>query len=301
MTPKTPPAFSVSRETRNRRRIVLLTLLSPAVFFLVQPVIAQPLVQSSNESPVGFIASVQGSWISSRTRASLGPVDPVFAGERIAPKMPSFAGDVILIALYDGTKTSLRCRSASDCDAAYQVPIVHKADSFLSRVTQAIRQLYPTQVNKFFIAASRGSSGPKPTEAVIKVEKDGVPDLGPALTSVEPGSYTAQLSPMHDQDAESSVISGTLNWSPPAADWKSASPVTPGLYRLVLTDTKGGVVGSEAVVIIQARPEYKKFHQAFARFNQTAESWKAADNTQDIRGLRIGFLIALWRDPALAE
>jgi hypothetical protein len=297
MTPKTPQAFSVSCENRNWRRMLLLIFLTLAVFFLVQPAITQ----TSNGSPVGFIASVQGSWVSSRTGASLGPVDPVFSGEKIAAKTPAFTGDTILIALYDGTKTSLRCRSASDCDAAYQVPVVHKADSFLSRVTQAIRQLYPTQVNKFLIAASRSASGPKPTEAVLKVEKDGVPDMGPALAPVEPGSYTAQLSLMTSQDVEGPVISGTVNWSPPVAGWKSGSPVASGLYRLVLTDTNGGVVGSEAVVIIQAVPEYKKFRQAFARFNQTAEGWKAADNTQDIRGLRIGFLIALWRDPALAD
>jgi hypothetical protein len=285
------------QKDRNRRKAVLLILLTLAVIFSVEP----GRGQTSNASPVGFIASVQGSWISSRTGASLSPVDPVFVGERIASKTPAFAGDVILIALYDGTKTSLRCRSASDCDAAYQVPVVHKTDSFLSRVTQAIRQLYPTEVSKFLIAASRSASGPKPAEAILKVEKDGVPDLGPALASVEPGSYTAQLSPMTGQDVAGPVISGTVNWSPPVAGWKSDSPVAPSLYQLVLTDTREGVVGSKAVVIIQAAPEYKKFRQALARFNQTTEGWKAADNVQDIRGLRIGFLIALWRDPELAE
>jgi hypothetical protein len=214
--------------------------------------------------------------------------------------MPPYSeGNFISIALYDSTKKTLRCRSASDCDAGYKIPQVSKPDSFLTRVTEAIRQLYPTQVRKFVVVASRGASGP--LEAVLKVEKDGVADLAAALTAVKPGSYTAQLIPWPGQDGTQAVaISGALKWNRPVGDWKPSSPVAPGLYRLVLTDTNGATVGPKVMVLVQKSPEYKKFSQALERFDKTAAGWEVEDN-EAMRRLRIGLLMALWRNPGLAE
>jgi hypothetical protein len=223
----------------------------------------------------------------------------VFAGEQIAPKMPSLEGNFISIALTDGSKTTLRCRSNSDCEAGYKVPDIHKPDSFLSRVTQAIRQLYPTEVKKLAIAGSRSTAGP--SNAVLKVEKNGIPDFEPALVQVEPGLYTARLVPWPQEGTEAAAISGVLDWRPPVAGWKATSRVAPGLYQLALNGVNGSRIGSRAMVIIQAVPEYNKFRQAFVRFNETTREWNDEGNEQGMRSLQAGFLIVLWRNPALAE
>src|ERR1700682_5550586 len=137
MIPKVSQRFPLFPEHRNRRRVLLLTFWTVSVSVIVLPV-----ARSSDEPSVGFIAAVQGPWISSRTGAPLRQVDPVFDGDQIAPKAPLSEGSFIAIALYDGTKATMRCRSASDCDAGYKVPHVNQPDSFLTRVTEAIRQLY---------------------------------------------------------------------------------------------------------------------------------------------------------------
>ena len=297
MTPKAPHAYPALPGDRNRRRSMLFALLT-----LVVSGIAQPLAESSDERSVGFVAGMQGSWISSRTETPLQPIDPVFAGEQIAPKTPPLEGSFISIALYDGTKATMRCRSADDCDPVYRVPQVNNPDSFLTRATEAIRQLYPTQIKKLVISASRGPSGSSPSEAVLKVKTNGVVDLAPALHAVAPGSYTAHLVAWPRQDdTQVAAISGALTWSSPVADWKPARHVSPGVYQLELTDASGDTVGPRVMVMVQTAAEYTKFREAFERFNQTTSLWNLEDDAGIMRLLRIGFLVALWRDPSLAE
>jgi hypothetical protein len=243
---------------------------------------------------------VRGFWISSKTGEPLHKIDLVFPGDRIAAKLPASEDNFISIALYDGTQTRLRCRSASDCDAGYTVPEVQKPDPFLARAARAVLQLYPTEVKKLVMAASRGPLGPE--ESVVEVTENGMADLGPALTAVVPGVYKAQLfSWPGAEGAQATAASGSLEWNPPVAQWKTNTRILPGLYQLGLFDENGTMVGSKVTVVAQFGPQYAKFQQAFARLKITTSGWGAADNAEVIRQFRIGFLIALWRDATLAQ
>lgn len=149
------------------------------------------------------------------------------------------------------------------------------------------------------IVASRGSS--RSDEAVLRIGEDGTIDLSPALAPVGPGAYTADLFRWSDQgETESAAISGVLSWRSMVAEWKPNSAVPPGLYKLVLTNGSGGLRSSYAIVILQRDPEYRTFSLAFAQFTMSIGS-REVEDTADLRRLRIGFLIALWHNPALAD
>jgi hypothetical protein len=290
------PTFAASPRL-IRWFLALMTSLVLAASVAAQ----KPKTAALDDNSAGFIVSVRGTWISSKTGQPLGASESVFTGNQITAKMPASQDSFISIALYDGQTTkNLKCRSASDCDPPYTVPSVRNPDGFLTRVFNAIWHLDPSELTKVVLAQSRGPGGPE--EAVLALGQNGIPDLGPALKPVAAGSYTAELFFWPDTDgAPAMAASGSLEWSGSRADWKPSGPVKPGLYQLAFANSRGQPQWLNVTVLVASAPNYGNFQRAFARWETTTNRWKSEENAEAVHSFRVGFLIALWRDPSLAE
>lgn len=247
----------------------------------------------------GFVVDVRGEWINLRTGKPVQPIDSLSEGDVIRASKNASASDYIILSLPDGSHEERHCRAAGDCGTDVTVPHV-EGDRWWTRVSESIRALNPAVVRTGIIGASRSGSGP--AEAVLEIGRAGEVGLSPALITVEPGDYTAQLTtwPKQDEASERTVF-GPLNWDPPHALWKPKAPVFAGLYMLTVIDRDNQSLGT-AAVLIAANQDYSRFQSAFERLKDLTNSWNLPrDAEQSIRALHASFLVALSSDHSLSE
>lgn len=249
------------------------------------------------KSDDGFVVDVRGEWINSRTGKPVQPIDSILEGDVIRASRNTYTSDYVILSLHDGSDKRLLCRAHGDCDR-FTVPNV-KRDTWWSRASASIQAIVPNVVRTGIIGASRAGSGP--AEAVLEIGGE-VVGLGPALITVGPGDYIAQLVTWAEPEGTGGrTVSGPLNWHPPDASWRPESRVSAGLYKLTVIDRDNQSVGA-AVVLLAAGQDYIRFRRAFDRLKNLTESWNLPrDCEESIRTLQAAFLVALSSDPGLSE
>ena len=220
--------------------------LMVTLLFLVAPTLELRGVTQTGEQASGIIDEIAGPWVSAQSRRPLARGDVLQRLDTVMLAQPADATLVVLM-LESGHVWKKRCTASSPCVGTFQ-PISREEPAgfwaFVSRYWTSDRTLSPV------FARARGA-GQKGLVHGLAPEHSNRTDLTPIFQHVESGRYRAALVPAPDvpsntagrYDIPVTVVAG----QPVLAD-----PLTPGLYSATLTDDRGQVIGSTAVVLVSA-------------------------------------------------
>ena len=164
------------------------------------------------------------------------------------------------------------------------------------RIGIGLKLLSSQEVDNIATPAVRGSG---PREAVLSLTGSSV-DFAPMLAEVRAGRYGVELRPWTASGPSAESASLEVVWRRPQALVSSGIPPTPGLYQLTLTDRAANTIGG-ALVLLVADTNYAAADRAFERAQGLSEKWVETVGEAAVRRFRIESLMALARDPGIAE
>jgi|SRR5665213_1507551 len=228
--------------------------------------------QAANDRPVAYVFEIKGHWKTQQV-ADLPRGAALHDNELVEPREHGVArADYqIFVGFIDGRVEQRNCgKSGTECttlEIVLNKGTSEKTSTYSERLQRIWESLTLAELPKAVLNMSRGRRmRDDPNEAVISVER-GQPDLAPALLSMPPGTFTAELTPLENTGDPVRI---SVQWTPPKAVATGAS-VNPGMYQLKLLDAGAE---SNAVTVLAAPPaRAEALRSDFAALAQVARDW----------------------------
>lgn len=140
----------------------------------------------------GYVLSLDGRWSLQGSATPLAVGSPVPEGARVVASAPVESNRITIVAARGGALLlAQRCRPVTDCaqPLALRSTRAAEAPGLLARVVTRLSG----EPDRYVTTLSRGAA---PLADAVLASGPGGVDLGPALTTLQPGRYALQLVPL---------------------------------------------------------------------------------------------------------
>jgi hypothetical protein len=228
--------------------------------------------QLANNAPVAYVFEIKGHWKTQRV-ADLPRGAALHDKDLVEPREDrgARAGYQIFVGFVDGRVEQRDCgESGTGCttlEIVLNKGTSEKATTYSERLQRIWESLTLAELPKAVLNMSRGRRmRDDPSEAVLSVER-GQPELAPALLSMPPGTFSAELTPLANTGGP---VRLSVQWTPPKALVTGPS-VNPGLYQLKLLNA--GAESNPVTVLLAPSARAGALRSDFAALAQVARDW----------------------------
>jgi hypothetical protein len=230
------------------------------------------------------VVGIVGKWhtVADKQPIYLGqPLEPGAAYER---EPPTAGSGSISLAFGKDEPVTHECEKPGDCSKPFEVPPPPKLTSESRSIREALEEFIHGP-KRYVTAVSRDLGGLH--DGVVQTSGNGA-DLAPVLSGLGKGTYWIKIERLQPgQEQALPLRSGPvmLSWDPDRSGSGTLPGLTPGLYRLQITNQQGEATGGDAWALVRTPRDYEKAQSAFQQIVDQTASWREAVPPTGIRAI----------------